>query len=214
MNSVTSIAALLSFVLVGSGVRAGDVIAASPSAAHVSYLADGRLELPTTYRDWPFLTSGIDMNYASGASGLDHHMFDNVFVDPDSLRAFRKTGSWPEGTVFVKEGREGLTKGSINKSGQFQAEPVMSLELHIKDSSRFEGGWGFFAFGGSEPVPKIPLAAGCYSCHKANGAVETTFVQFYPTLIGVARSMRTLATETSPGVTTLEQRSKSGGTSP
>jgi hypothetical protein len=205
MNSA-KLAALLSVFLVAGGVRAGDAGTASPSAAHVSYTADGRLEVPTTYRDWPFLTSGLDMNYASGEGGEDHHMFDNVFVDPDSLRAFRKTGSWPEGTVFVKEGREGLTKGSINRSGQFQAEPVMSLELHIKDSARFEGGWGFFDFGGNAPAQKIPLAAGCYSCHQSHGAVETTFVQFYPTLIGVARSMHTLSTDTSAGLARREQK--------
>ena len=27
----------------------------------------------------------------------------------------------------------------------------------------------------------------CYSCHEQHGAVDTTFVQFYPTLIDAAK---------------------------
>jgi hypothetical protein len=33
----------------------------------------------------------------------------------------------------------------------------------------------------------IPATAVCYSCHKQNGAVDNTFVQFYPTLIEIAK---------------------------
>jgi len=127
---------------------------------------------------------------------MDRRMFDNVFVDPVALRAFRRTGAWPEGTVLVKEGREGLTKGSINQSGQYQGEPVLSLELHVKDRARFPGGWAFFAFDGSGPATRIPATAQCYNCHQAHGAVDTTFVQFYPTLTGIARTRGSLRSET------------------
>jgi acyl carrier protein phosphodiesterase len=39
----------------------------------------------------------------------------------------------------------------------------------------------------------IPTTASCYSCHKDHGAVDTSFVQFYPTLMPVAKSKGTLA---------------------
>ena len=32
----------------------------------------------------------------------------------------------------------------------------------------------------------------CYSCHEQHGAVDTTFVQFYPTLIKLAEQKGTL----------------------
>jgi hypothetical protein len=38
----------------------------------------------------------------------------------------------------------------------------------------------------------IPRTANCYSCHQENGAVDTTFVQFYPTLLPIARAEKTL----------------------
>ena len=33
----------------------------------------------------------------------------------------------------------------------------------------------------------------CYSCHEKHGAVDTTFVQFYPTLIKLAEQKDTLS---------------------
>lgn len=177
-----------------AGLARGDEAPAPAShAEHVAYTSDGRARFPSDYRDWPFLSAGLDMNYADASAGMDHHMFDNVFVDPDSLAVFRKTGRWPDGTVLVKEDRAGSSKGSINKSGQFQSEDLMGLELHVKDSRRFDGGWGFFIFSTFEPAQKLPTTAQCYSCHQAHGAVDSTFVQFYPTLIGVARDRRTLS---------------------
>ena len=38
----------------------------------------------------------------------------------------------------------------------------------------------------------IPRSAECYSCHAAHAAVDTTFVQFYPTLLPVATKLGTL----------------------
>ena len=38
-----------------------------------------------------------------------------------------------------------------------------------------------------------PTSANCYSCHADHGAVDTTFVQFYPTLLPIAKSKDTLS---------------------
>jgi hypothetical protein len=45
---------------------------------------------------------------------------------------------------------------------------------------------------GDAPAKQIPYTAECYSCHQAHGAADTTFVQFYPTLLPVARRLGTL----------------------
>jgi hypothetical protein len=39
----------------------------------------------------------------------------------------------------------------------------------------------------------IATTADCYSCHQAHGAVDTTFVQFYPTLLPIAQEKKTLS---------------------
>ncbi len=157
-------------------------------AAHAApkYTAAGELVPPLDYRDWVFLTSGVNMNYSERAMGMDQELVDNVFVDPASWQTFKKTGLWPEGTMFVKEGRVGTSKGSINKSGIFQTEQRFDLEVHVRDSKRFKSGWGFFVNSDDKPAKVIPASASCYACHMAHGAVQTTFVQFYPTAKPIA----------------------------
>lgn len=154
---------------------------------------DDKLLLPADYRNWVYLSSGIDMSYSDLPSMMDHSMFDNVFADPASYAGFLATGHWPEGTVLVTEARMARQKGSINKKGQFQSREVMGLEVHVKDQTRFAqtAGWGFFAFGSDAPAALLPASAACYACHQEHGAVDTTFVQFYPTLLEVAEKKGT-----------------------
>ena len=83
------------------------------------------------------------------------------------------------------------SKGSINKGGHYQSA-AMAMEAHVKDEARFPGKWAFFPFHKSNATAKaIPTTANCYSCHQDHGAVDTTFVQFYPTLAGIARDKGT-----------------------
>jgi len=85
--------------------------APSPGNEHTSstqpptYTEDGRLLFPADYREWVYLTSGVDMSYSPNAMGMDHSMFDNVFVNPDAYKAFIQTGTWPDKTMLVLEVR-------------------------------------------------------------------------------------------------------------
>src|SRR5437899_1876823 len=45
------------------------------------YTADGSLKLPANYREWVYLSSGLDMSYSPNAMNMDHSMFDNVFAN-------------------------------------------------------------------------------------------------------------------------------------
>jgi hypothetical protein len=157
------------------------------------YDADGRLVLPADYREWVFLSSGMDMSYSQSPAMAGAHMFDNVFAPRAAYARFKTTGVWPDKTVLMLEVRGGASKGSINKLGQFQTGEVMGLEAHVKDAARFKGGWGFFGFDGEKPAPQIPYAASCYACHQAHAAADTTFVQFYPTLLPIATKLGTLS---------------------
>lgn len=157
------------------------------------YTDDGRLVFPANYREWIYLTTGMDMDYNPDPAMADHSMFDNVFVNPEAYKAFVATGTWPDKTMLVLEGRMAANKGSINKKGHFQTDDVMMRSVHVKDETRFPGKWAFFAEDGDTPSKQIPTKASCYSCHQDHGAVDTTFVQFYPTLLTIAKKKGTLA---------------------
>jgi hypothetical protein len=151
------------------------------------------LAVPTDYREWVFLTSSLDLNYAAAAGPGQMHMLDNVFVNPQAYKAFLKTGVWPDKTILVKENRVAESAGTLSKSGMFQTG-VMNLEIHVKDEARFPGKWAFFVSSDGKAAGTLrPPSATCYSCHQDHGAADTSFVQFYPTLLGIAKEKGTLS---------------------
>jgi len=166
--------------------------AAGPEPGPPEYTADNQLKFPDDYREWVYLSTGFDMSY-SPSQMAGHHMFDNVFADPRSYRAFLETGAWPENTMLVLESRGAEGRGSINQKGNYQGTDVMGVEVHVKDTKRFAGGWAFFGFDGGKTARAVPTEAACYSCHAQHAAVDTTFVQFYPTLLPIAKSKGTLS---------------------
>jgi Cytochrome P460 len=122
----------------------------------------------------------------------EHPQFDNVLVTRAAYRSFLERGTWPDKTMFVLEVRASASKGSINQSGHFQTA-LTGMEVEVKDERRFPRKWAFFDFSGSaQSAAPIPQSAACYSCHAQNGAVDNTFVQFYPTLLQVAKQKGTV----------------------
>lgn len=165
---------------------------ATPAGSGPEYTSKADLKFPDGYRQWVYLTTGFDMSY-NPAMNMGHHMFDNVFVNPEAYQTFTETGTWPDKTMLVLEGRKGEDKGSINKQGSYQGTEVMGVEVHVKDQTRFPGQWAFFIFDNEKTAKMVPTDMSCYSCHAEHAAVDTTFVQFYPTLLPIAQSKGTLS---------------------
>jgi hypothetical protein len=157
------------------------------------YTSDGQMKRPQNYREWVYLSTGMDMSYSPAAQAMDHHMFDNVFVNPEAYRKFKETGTWPDKTMLVLEVRGAQSRQSINQRGNFQDVDVMGLEVHVKDEAKFPGKWAFFGFDDKTTASMVPTDAACYSCHSQHGAVDNTFVQFYPTLLPLAKEKNTLS---------------------
>jgi hypothetical protein len=191
----------LQVLVMSAAVIAGGVLvaaaasrAASPPPSAARFTADGKMEFPADYRTWIYLSTGMDMSYVESPEASETHIFDSVFVNRDAFDAFQKTGTWPDHTVMVLEARRGVQNGSINKKGRFQTDKL-AMEVHVKDTARFKdtNGWAFFGFRDDKPAPMIPAKAGCIACHEAHGAVDTTFVQFYPTMLPKAQALKTLS---------------------
>ncbi len=195
---VTTIAVcLLCLATAVSLCRRPGPIAHAAATGAPAYAANGDLLPPRDYREWIYLTSGIDMSYAPKTMAMpDHSMFDNVFVNRAAWHSFMATGTWPDKTVMVLEVRGAKSKGSINQRGHFQDTEIMGFEVHVKDEAHFPGKWAFFDFDSPDKNGTlIPEKAPCYTCHAAHAAVDTTFVQFYPTLLPIAKEKGTLTPE-------------------
>ncbi len=157
------------------------------------FTSDGQLMRPDNYREWIYLSTGLGMTYGSvdTAAAPSSERFDNVFVTPQAYRAFLQSGAWPPKTMFALEVRYSASKGSINNAGHYQ-EGLVGLEIHLRDPDRFPAKWAFFEFSGSRQTAKpLPADSTCQTCHASHGAVDQTFVQFYPTLIPVAKAKGT-----------------------
>jgi cytochrome P460 len=178
-----------------SALLCAGVVAPQATPGEPRFTADGQLQRPDDYREWIYLTSGLGMTYGvvveatANAAAPD---FDNVFVSPRAYRAFLETGTWPDKTMLALEVRSSASKGSINKGGHYQAG-MTGLEIHVKDVARFPATqWAFVSFGTSARTAKaLPANSGCQDCHAKDGAVDQTFVQFYPTLVPVAKAKGT-----------------------
>jgi hypothetical protein len=186
----------LAVVAASSLVRySGHVVAAAPQSAAV-FDSDGKLKLPkpATFRRWvlvgaPLTPEGLNNNQAGFPE------YHNVYIEEKNVDAYLKTGSFPEGTVIVKELTRVLKPTFPDSSrtepsgrGYFNGE-FNGIDLTVKDSKRFAktNGWGFFTFG-HHPLPYAATAAEssvteCAGCHIANVAkTDMTWIQFYPIL--------------------------------
>lgn len=140
---------------------------------------------PENYREWIYLSSGIGMEY--NASTSDRENFTNVFVSPWAYHEFLASGKWPDKSMFALEVRASQTHGSINKSGHFQTD-IAGFSVEVKDETKFPDEWAYFSFRGDAKTaqPMTGPQDQCWQCHNEKGAVEHTFVQFYPTLKPIA----------------------------
>lgn len=161
---------------------------AAASCQAQQYTKNGDLLLPKDYRQWDFLSSSVAMNYPEEGPG-GHAMFGNLFVQPSARKQFENTGTWPDKTVLLMElrgvGHAAGDASFLSKDAQFQTD-LMGYEAHVKDSSH--GGWAFYSISKDATSGKaFDKSAKCFSCHADRGAVDTTFVQYYPTLIAAAK---------------------------
>ena len=159
------------------------------SRADWPHYANGdELVRPEGYREWVFLSSGLRVsNNESCGEGAT---FTNVFVTPSAYHQFLTTGRWPDKTVFVEEKRASSNKGTLNKAAHFQTD-LMGISVQVKDVARFPEKWAYFSFDSSTKTAKANPKAMCWQCHHDHGAVDSTHVQFYPTLRPVAQQFGT-----------------------
>jgi Cytochrome P460 len=171
-------------------------VAAQTQQSAAVFDSEGRLKLPdpTVFRKWVFVGAPLTpnaLNDGKAAFPEYHH----VYIEEKNVDAYLKTGSFPEGTMAVKElnrvldptfpdgsRKEPSGRGFFN--GQYNG-----IDVTVKDSKRFAktNGWGFFTFG-HHPLPYAKTAAEspateCAFCHQTYvSKTDMTWIQFYPIL--------------------------------
>jgi hypothetical protein len=164
------------------------------SSTTAQFTADGKFKLPAGFHRWVFLGAPLTPNGLNDGEA-NFPEFHHVYVEQKNLDVFLKTGSFPEGTIFIKELTRVLkptfpdgSRTEPSGRGFFNGE-LNGIDASVKDSKRFAktNGWGYFTFG-HHPLPydqtasEAPVST-CAGCHLANVAkTDMTWVQFYPIL--------------------------------
>lgn len=157
-----------------------------PDAEKPKFMAEGAL-IPFSadvYREWVFVGTPITPNDLNDGEAAFPE-FHNVYMNPFAWREWKKSGTYPEGTVMVKELVSVGAKKATSGNGYFEAE-FTGLEMSVKDSKRFPAeakGWGYFSFGHKYPLKKQAtpnMFTSCAQCHAANAASDMVFSQYYP----------------------------------
>ncbi len=155
---------------------------------YFSLNSDGDLIRPTNYRSWVYVGTPLtpnDMNNGKAA----FPEFHNVYIDPVSYKAYKKTGIWREGTILIKELVSVGTKAAVSGNGYFMGE-FIGLEATIKSKNHFPhepGNWAYFSFtnpqGGTlAETGKAFKTKQCNACHAAGAGDDFVFTQHYPVL--------------------------------
>ncbi len=148
---------------------------------------DGGISRPTDYRE-TFLHLGTFAVATKPNQPLDE--MHNVYARPEDVRAYRRDGKFPDGSVLVKEvtrvGSGGLTTGQSHWSTDTKLWFVM-----VKDSKgRFPGnglwgdGWGWALFLSKEPARNVTTdyETDCKLCHVPARKDDWLYVRGYPVL--------------------------------
>jgi cytochrome P460 len=187
--------ALAALIGVGAAIfHNGPLAQQAKQPGGAQFTPDGKMKLPTGYREWVFLGSPLTPNALNGGTA-SFPEFHNVYVERRNFDAYQKTGDFPEGTVLVKElvllekptfpdGSQQAPSGRGYFDGKFNC-----MDVSVKDTKKYAktNGWGYYTFG-HHPEPCEATAAEksvaeCAGCHLANVAkTDMTYVQFYPVL--------------------------------
>jgi hypothetical protein len=156
------------------------------------YTTSGELILPKNdiWREWVFVGSPLTPNALNNgrASFPEYH---NVYINPWAYEIYKKTNTFPDGTVMFKELQ--LTLSPAENPDGSRTEPsgrgyfpgaFNGADVSVKDTKRFAAteGWGYFDFNHFEPkaaTAKVEERDKCAFCHIDNAKKDEVWTQFY-----------------------------------
>jgi len=133
---------------------------------------------PTT---WVFVSSSAtdtasEME-ASGAEAKSEGKANIIHIDPKAWAAFQETGEFPEGTAVTMSFYD-MSDKDMGRP-RLWADHQTGMEVGVKDSERFEDGWGYFRFDGDAQTAEVFPRESCFECHDAIAETDHVFTQLY-----------------------------------
>ncbi|MEL7538837.1 MAG: cytochrome P460 family protein [Pseudomonadota bacterium] len=148
--------------------------------------ADGNIRLPDDFRK-NMVHMGSWFVPEGGASG-----FHDVYTEPSTIEAYRKTGKFPDGATLVKElrgaaaGNYTTGQGVSYATGELKQWFVMIKDAkgRFPDNAIWGSGWGWALYKPDAPEKNVAsnYRTDCLGCHVPAQANDYIYVEAYPTL--------------------------------
>ncbi len=118
--------------------------------------------------------------------------FHDVYTEPETARAYRKTGKFPDGATLVKELRSSAADTyTTGKNVSHATGDIKQWFVMVKDTKgRFAGnpvwgdgwGWALIKTGSSSRSVTADYRTECLPCHMPAKNTDWIYVEGYPTL--------------------------------
>jgi hypothetical protein len=173
----------------------GSASAGQNSAGFSPYVdAKGNISFPTDFRStWVHLGTWVATSKPQAGMGAEQAApvpgFHDVYTQTSSLRIYKKSGTWPDGSVIVMEVRalawDDLATGHVMMEG----DPLQWFMMVKDNKGRFPGnpiwgnGWGWAMFKPAAAAPNTvkDFKQDCFGCHEP-ASNDFIYRQGYPVL--------------------------------
>ena len=146
----------------------------------------GEISRPENYRgSWAHLGSWVVP--AEDAPGGGFH---DVYTQPETVKAYRDAGTFPDGAVLVKEIRKVRSADMTTGKAMWAGEPdvwfvmVKDSEGRFPDNPNWGDGWGWALYKADNPDKNVSkdYREDCISCHVPAKETDWVYVKGYPTI--------------------------------
>lgn len=186
LENLAAVSATVVVALLGMVLSVTTSQTAEPFSPYVD--SKGNISIPENYRTWAFLGAwGVasDEDGQVGSKG-----FHNVYTRPETVAAFRSTGKFPDGAVFVKEllkaKTDSMTTGEISYATETDGWFIMIKDTkgRFKDNKLWGDGWGWALFNASDRSKTVTkdYQEDCLGCHVPAEKDDWIYLRGYPAL--------------------------------
>jgi hypothetical protein len=164
------------------GMLSVTVLAQMRPATHQGFPPAVDLSRPEGYQQWILVTAATAADEPGAPAGAPKgapytpntsawRSGGRVYINPSSYHEYVETGAFPDGTMLVWEAP--APERRLVREGPHATSATLLVSL--RDSSKFQNGWGFFDFSGSAQgrpakARALPASRGCLTCHRQGPA--------------------------------------------
>ncbi|MBL4782740.1 MAG: cytochrome P460 family protein [Porticoccaceae bacterium] len=175
---------LIKFGAIALLLVVAQVVAAGAFSPYVD--DSGHIHFPSGFR-----TSMVHLGSWFVPTG-DASGFHDVYTEKETVDAFRKTGTFPDGATLVKELRVSEANNYTTGSGvSYATKGIKQWFVMIKDAKgRFADnplwgdgwGWALYKYGDRDKNVATSYKTDCLGCHVPAKAKDLVYTEGYPTL--------------------------------